>query len=84
MVDFVKIQMASLDGKQIEYSNMTEFLVQMGRYAKGSYKTKYRFTGNLEQAVMYYKGINIGNGYKKRLLMPSCSKNPVLAKQSSF
>lgn len=73
---------AELDGKKIGYSNQTEFLVQVGKGAKGSYKTKYRFVGNLGQAVLYYNGLNIGNGYKKRLLMPS-SKKSVLAKQSS-
>lgn len=80
----VTIQTATLDGKKIAYTNQTEFLVQIGRYSKGSYKTKYRFEGNLEQAVMYYRAINVGRGYKKRLLMSSCSKNPVLAKQASY
>jgi len=68
-----------LDGKKIAYAEDTEFLVQVGK-GKGSYKTKYRVCGNLPQAVMWYRGINIGNGYKKRLLMPSCSNNPVLAR----
>jgi len=42
-------------------------------------KTKYRFVGNLVSAVLYFNGINIGNGYKKRLMMPS-AKKPVLAR----
>jgi hypothetical protein len=55
--------------------------VQVGK-GKRSYKTKYRIVGDLTLAVRYYAGINLGPGFKKRLLMPSCSKNPVLAKQS--
>jgi hypothetical protein len=70
---------AELDGKRIAYHSTTDFLVQLGK-GKSAYKTKYSFIGNLAQAVIYYRGLNIGNGYKKRLLMPSCSKNPVLAR----
>lgn len=76
------IKTATLDGKNIGYSSETEFLIQIGK-GKSSYKTRYAFKGNLEQAVLYYRGLNIGNGYKKRLLMPSCSKNPVLARHFS-
>lgn len=45
---------------------ITEFKVQVGRY-KGSYSAVWTFW--LEsQAYMYYNGLNMGNGYKKRLL----------------
>ena len=71
-----------LDGKKIAYTDQTEFLVQIGKN-KGSYRTKYRIVGHLGSAVLWYNGINIGNGYKKRLLMPSCSKKPVLARAFS-
>ena len=73
---------AELDGKRIAYANTTEFLVQVGRYRKGAYQTKYRFEGEFDRAVRYYNAINIGLGYKKRLLMPS-SPHPVLAKAVS-
>ncbi len=74
----------TVNGKRIAYdSAYTEFLVQVGKGTKGSYKTRYSFIGKLNQAVMYYNAINIGNGYKKRLYMPSCSKHPVIAKASS-
>ena len=81
--DTVQLKEDTLDGKKIGYSSVTEFLVQVGKGPKGAYKTRYRIVGNLGQAVMYYRGINIGNGFKKRLLMPSCSKNSVLAKAAS-
>jgi len=71
-----------LNGKQIAYTDQTEFLVQVGRYVKGSYKTRYSFIGNLAQSVSYYNAINIGNGYKKRLYAPS-TNNPILAKAAS-
>jgi len=80
----VQLKENTFNGKRIAYSSQTVFLVQVGKGRKGSYKTSYSFTGDLPRAVMYYNGINIGNGYKKRLLMPSSSRNPVLSKQTSF
>jgi hypothetical protein len=77
----MKLYENELDGKKVAYSEDTDFLVQIGK-GKGSYKTRWSFKGNLAQAVMYYNGLNVGYGYKKRLLMPS-SKNPVLAVQRS-
>jgi hypothetical protein len=72
---------ATLDGKRIAYTDDTEFLVQVGR-GKGGYATRYSFRGNLHQAVKYYCAINIGRGYKKRLVMPNAMR-PVLARQLS-
>ena len=72
---------ATLDGKRIAYTDDTEFLVQVGR-GKGGYATRYSFTGNLHQAVMHYNAINIGRGYKKRLVMPNAMR-PVLAREFS-
>lgn len=77
----MKLLTATLDNKRIAYTDETEFLVQVGK-GRGSYSTRYRFTGNLEQAVFYYRCINIGNNYKKRLFVPSFNK-PTLAKQFS-
>lgn len=78
----IKLFNTVLDGKNIAYSSETVFLVQVGKGPKGAYKNKYSFKGNLAQAVMYYNGINIGNGYKKRLFCPNFNK-PVLARASS-
>ena len=72
---------ATLDDKRICYTNDTEFLVQVGK-GRGSYSTRFRFTGDLEQAVFYYRCINIGNGYKKRLFSPSFNRKTI-AKQLS-
>lgn len=70
-----------LNGVKVAYHDDTEFLVQVGKNS-GAYETRYRFVGNLAIAVFYFNGINIGNGYKKRLLMPS-AKKPVLARAFS-
>lgn len=46
------------------------FEVQVGK-GKGKYQSKYTFTGNhtvLSRALLYYHGINVHSGYKKRLL----------------
>lgn len=74
----IEIKTVTLDGKQLAYTNQTEFLVQIGKN-RGAYRTKWRFVGNIHQAVAYYRGLNVGLGYKKRLVMPS-AKKPVLAK----
>lgn len=71
---------ATLDGKHIAYSPETEFLVQVGKGIKGNYKTRYSIRGNLAQAYLYFDSINIGLGYKKRLLMPTNPK-PLLARE---
>lgn len=72
-----------LDDRTVYHSPQANFLVQVGRYAKGEYKTRYMFTGDLKQALFYYVGINIGYGYKKRLVMVDCGKSSTLAKASS-
>ena len=68
-----------LDGRRITYTYTTEFLVQVGKHSKGSYRTRYRVHGNLTEAVRLFNGINIGNGYKKRLIAPSFNR-PLLAR----
>jgi hypothetical protein len=78
----MELKTAVLDGKRIAYHSETVFLVQVGRYSKGSYTTRYSIVGNLGQAVMWYNGINIGRGYKKRIYVPSFNK-PLLARETS-
>ena len=78
MTPMITLHTATINGKKVAYSSETDFLVQVGK-GKGKYKTKYSFKGNIAQAVFYYSGINVGNGYKKRLFVPSFNK-PTLAK----
>jgi hypothetical protein len=76
-----KFMTVELDGKMIAYTDQTEFLVEVGRY-RAAYKPRYRFVGDIHKAVKYYQALNIGNGYKKRLVAPSFNK-PVLARYIS-
>ena len=77
----VRLLESDLNGKKIAYHSRAEFLVQVGR-GKSSYTTRYTIIGSLSQAVMYYNGVNIGNGYKKRLVCWGLNK-PLLARQFS-
>ncbi|NBT36018.1 MAG: hypothetical protein EBT03_10870 [Betaproteobacteria bacterium] len=79
----IQLKDATLNDKRIAYTSQTTFLVQVGRGPKGSYKTSYKFQGDLSQAVFYFNCINIGNGYKKRLIASGLNK-PVLARQASY
>lgn len=65
----IKTITQELDGEKIAYCSETLFTVDVGRYSKGKYKTKYSFKGNLGQAVFYYRCLNVGKGYKARLTM---------------
>ena len=81
----MQLHTATVDGKQIAFHDETEFFVEVGK-GSGSYKIRrYRYVGfdGLKQACATYRAINIGNGYKKRLVMPS-SKNPVIARYISY
>jgi hypothetical protein len=78
----MKLITSILDGKNIGYSSETKFLIESGKGPKGSYKVRMTFTGDLERAVLWYNSLNIGNGYKKRLVMCG-SKNGVLARYTS-
>lgn len=71
----------SLDNKLIAYEDRHLFLVQIGR-GKGKYQNHNRVQGDLPHAVMLYNMLNIGNGYKKRLVCNDFNK-PVIAKYIS-
>lgn len=44
-----------------------KFVIEVG-FCKGKYAPRYSFTADEEaKAIMYYNGINIGRGYKKRI-----------------
>jgi len=56
--------------------------VQIGRYSKGAYENKYSME-SAAQAIRYYHCINIGKGFKKRLLKIEGKDVLVVAKQAS-
>lgn len=78
----VRLFNSTLDGKPIAWSSETVFLVQVGKGRKGKYHTRYSFKGDLARACMFYRSLNIGNGYKKRLYAEGFNK-PVLARYQS-
>lgn len=64
----------------VSYNTDTEFLVQVGKGKKGSYRTKYTVVGQLGKAVALYSGINLAPGYKKRLLVPT-AQIPIIVQE---
>jgi hypothetical protein len=63
--------------EKISYDENTIFHVQTGRYTKGAYSNRYTILGNAVKAFFYYECINIGRGYKKRLIL-SGRKQPLV------
>lgn len=58
----------TINNVEYDVEEETKYQIQVGKN-KSRYENVYVIIGNSTQAVMYYKGINIGNGYKKRLLI---------------
>lgn len=79
--DAIRLITDTLDGKRVAYTNLTVFYVQTRR-RKHSFKTKYKITGSLMQAIAYYRAVNVGNGYIKRLWSPDLTPR-VLARMAS-
>jgi hypothetical protein len=63
------LRVCEINGVNYPYDETTQFVVQVGRGSKGSYRNRYTCPGKPTQAVLYFNGINIGLGYKKRLLV---------------
>lgn len=81
IVPLSMIKKVTIDGIEIQYYDNSVFRVQVGRNQKGMYKNRYTFTGEPVRAVIYYCGINCGNGYKKRLIatgLPNQKEGDVL------
>lgn len=75
----IRLITVELDGKNLAFASNTEFYIQVGK-GRGAYKTRMKFLGDeFARGVMYYKGINVSNGYKKRLISWNLNK-PVLAR----
>jgi len=58
----------TINNKTFTCNDDTHFVIQMGK-GKSAYKDRYVFVGDLEKALFYYRCINIGYGFKKRLLI---------------
>jgi hypothetical protein len=58
----------TINNKTFTCNQETHFAIQVGK-GKSAYKDRYVFVGDLKKALFYYRCINIGYGYKKRLLL---------------
>ncbi len=58
----------TINNKTFICNNETHFCIQVGK-GKSAYKDRYVFVGDLNKALFYYRCINIGYGYKKRLMI---------------
>lgn len=68
-----------LNGKKLIFHKDSTILVQLGK-GKSSYRTRYSFKASeFSKAVFYFNCLNVGKGYKKRLIVPSFNK-PLLAR----
>lgn len=75
---------AMIDDKVVEYTEQARWQVQVAKGPKGAYGTRWEFNASAGgQACMYYRGLNIGNGYKKRLLILDGGKKTILARCGS-
>jgi len=82
MSDLTTTTTYELDGKLISVHPDSVFRVQVGKGLKGPYRTLFALWGNLPRAVALYRAINIGRGYKKRLVYVQ-SRDSVLARAFS-
>ena len=67
--------------------NDTTYYVQLGKN-KSSYKTRWTFHDDCfhkaeNRAILYYRGLNVGYGYKKRLVKEDKDGRHVIARQFS-
>ena len=71
-----------LDGRVVKYTSESVFHIETGKGKRASYKPRASFVGNLGQAVAWYRMLNIGYGFKKRLVCWTLPK-PILARSWS-
>jgi hypothetical protein len=61
--------------KEMKLTKECEFAVQIGFRQKGRYHNRYLFQiGDWHKSVFYFNSINIGNGFKKRLVVKEGDK----------
>ena len=72
----------NIDGKDWSYSAEDFWIVEVGKGPKGGYQSRYR-ADTPHRGMWYYSGINIGNGYKKRLSLITGGKKVTVARSAS-
>ena len=73
----------NIDGKTYTCEQGDLWCVEVGRYARGAYKPRYTVE-TPQQGTFYYRAINIGRGYKKRLVLERANgQRTIIAKSAS-
>lgn len=73
----------NIDGKDYAFEDGDLWCVEVGRHARGAYKPRYAVE-TPQQGTFYYRCINIGNGYKKRLVLERANgQRTIIAKSAS-
>jgi len=71
----------TIDNKHYCTTDETLLILQSGR-GKSAYRTRLIFIRDFAgRAVMQYNMLNVGNGYKKRLIMQTGDKKTVIARR---
>lgn len=70
------------NGVAVAYQSKTLFVIEVGR-GTGSYRVEKCVVGSLYRAMLWYRGINVGLGYKKRLRMLCGRSERTLLRQFS-
>jgi hypothetical protein len=71
-----------LDGSKVAFHRDNIIMIQIGK-GKGSYEDTHTYLApDFPRAVMHYRCLNIGNGYKKRMVCWDLNK-PILARYRS-
>jgi hypothetical protein len=73
----------NIDGKSHEFEDGDLWCVEVGRYTRGAYKSRYTVE-TPQQGTFYYRCINLGNGYKKRLVLERANgQRIIIAKEAT-
>ena len=72
----------NIDGKDYLYEAGDLWCVEVGRHARGAYKPRYTVE-TPQQGTFYYRAINIGLGYKKRLVLERVNGQRIIIAKSA-
>lgn len=72
----------NIDGKDYAFEQGDLWCVEVGRYARGAYRPRYTVE-TPQQGTFYYRAINIGRGYKKRLVLERADGSRTLVCKSA-
>lgn len=78
----MKITTVSLNDKMVAYTDENIFRIEFAHGQKGRYRLQNQIKGDLPRAVMLYNMLNIGMGFRKRLVCRDFNKT-VIAKHVS-